>query len=235
MKYLSGYILYLMVVIFGGTAILKHVKSQDSYIRQRVVQLQSERGGCSGIQIQVPSGKVYTLTAKHCYGLLENGKIKSTNEQGKSEMISFVAIDDKADLLLLTAPAHALSIQVGLKMDKHEHIHTITHGALFPSYRTDGEILEELTIHAALFPIMEPDDFERCLANKMEPIMDMDLGIICAMSENVMMTTAMVAPGSSGGPMLNEAGDLVGIVSVSSGPFSGMVPIQDIQDFLVGK
>lgn len=235
MKYLVGYVLYLMVIVLGGTSLLKYVKAQDNYIRNRVVQLQSERGGCTGIQIQAPSGKVYTLTAKHCFEILENGKVKSTNEQGKSEMISFVAIDDKADLLLLTAPKNALSIQVGEKTSKHEHVHTITHGALEPSYRTDGEILAEQIIHADLYPILEPEQFEECLANKMEPVMDMENGLICAMSENVMFTTAMVVPGSSGGPLLNDAGDLVGIVSVSNGPFSGMVPIQDIHSFLAGK
>jgi len=235
MRFVIGYIVWLLIVTIGITSVLKYVKSQDSYIRNRVVQLSSERGGCSGIQVQAPSGKVYTLTAKHCFSLLENGKVKSTNEQGKSEMISFVAMDDKSDLLLLSAPEHALSIQIADKQYKHQHVHTMTHGAMQPTYRTDGELLSEQSIHAMLFPVLEPEDFQRCLDNKMEVMIDMEQGIVCSMKETVMLSTAFVVAGSSGGPLVNDNGELTGIVSVSDGPFSGTVPLLDIHTFLLDK
>jgi len=52
------------------------------------------------------------------------------------------------------------------------------------------------------------------------------------MSTKQLVSTARIIPGSSGGPLLNSANELVGIASATDGEISSFVALSDIQHFL---
>ncbi len=182
-------------------------QTPDEYSRERVVLLHSLLGSCTGVEVRSPKGKVYTLTAGHCIALFfdETLSVTARLEDGREYSVKIVAKDKNADLLLLQGVGDKSVLIADKAPVIHEHIHTMTHGLGFPSYRTDGEVLMEQIVSIL--------DIPTCFE---------------------LFVTAQVYPGSSGGPILNSKEELVGIVSISMGEtiFSGTVTLRDIKAFL---
>jgi S1-C subfamily serine protease len=55
---------------------------------------------------------------------------------------------------------------------------------------------------------------------------------MCFLKVVEVATTAKVVPGSSGGMVVDDVGDLIGVVSASNGDFGFLVRLQDIKNFL---
>lgn len=222
------------ITAIGANKIILNGKSSDSYIRNRVVMLMGDQGGCSGIEITVPSNNHYILTARHCKGISSTDAMTATLENGRTKLVRIVDISKETDLMLLT-PADGRSITVAEKVDLYEHVHTLTHGGMQPTYRTDGEMLKPNDLEFPVFEIQSADDLNKCMSVKGQHVSSMMFFQICVSSIRLNMTTAMVIPGSSGGPVLNANGELVGIVSGTTGFFSAIVPLEDIHAFLADK
>ena len=209
-------------------------KTSDAYIRDRVVQLRGEHGACTGIQVEAPSGRVYTMTAAHCKAILaDDMSVSSTDEAGDTKTIFMVDVDYDSDLMLMTSTSNK-SIKVAKKTHRHQKIHTLTHGHMHETYRTDGELLEEDAAKVLVGPVESAEDMLACLAKPSNEVIVTPMGPLCVHNIPEMMTTAIVYPGSSGGPALNDKGELIGIVSVTEGGtiYSGIVPLREILDFI---
>lgn len=205
------------------------IKASDSYVRQRVFQLRGEKGACTGVQVKAPSGMVYMLTAGHCMAILgADHSAMSTDEDGTQKRVFMMDIDEDMDLMLMS-PATTASIDIARNVHYHESIHTLTHGLTMPTYRTDGEVLQEQDVDVAYKSITTLEQLMACE----RPALTGE-GVVCVKTLSEQMTSAQVYPGSSGGPVLDASGDLVGIVSIGSTNtiFSGMVPLHLIHDFI---
>lgn len=229
-------VLGLIGLIVASLAHAEHeLKRSDAYIRHRVLLLFSATEACTGVEIVAPSGKHYTISAAHCKDLVINNKVQAKDEDGKVHQIDFIGLDPEHDLMLL-GPADDKAIPVAKDDHAHEKIHTITHGMALPSYRTDGELLEEKTVTVNGEPIESPEELEKCPITPYSRPAAGIFGLYCELKLTLMLSTAMVMPGSSGGPALNKDGELIGIVSISDGDkLSGLVPLRDIQAMLKDK
>lgn len=209
------------------------MKASDSYIRDRVLKLTSDKGQCSAISIMAPSGKVYTLTAAHCSALVVRAHVDATDEQGIKKKLAFIAIDSEHDLMLLSAFDTKKSIDVARSSQLYDKIHTLTHGNGMPTYRTDGELLADKQVEIA-GDINSEDDMKDC-QGKNKRIVNGFFGVVCLKIQVVTITTAQVVGGSSGGPAVDKHGHLIGIVSCGMPMFSGVVPLKDIRNFLKNR
>lgn len=223
---------------FGFIAHERHDRASDTYIRDRVVKLQSKLGSCSGIQVKAPSGHSYILTAAHCRLLVDatDNSIEVVDEYGIVRKESFIEEDAKSDLMLITNSRNG-DIEVAKSVSAHQHLHSLTHGAGFPTYRTDGELLSVRPVQIGMFEIVSKQDEDKCMSMpKYAIITDMMFGeSICILSVNQLFTTVPVVPGSSGGAILDESGSLTGIVSATDGRFSTIVTLDDIHAFLSAR
>lgn len=234
MKAMISFVVLLAVAFCVG-AHRSAVKSSDLYIRDRVVKLTGGGIQCTGIVIEAPSHKSYILTAAHCRPMVKSGKITAITEDGEVNIVDFIAEDPASDLMLLGGIQDLDGIEVGEFEYNYQPVHTLTHGAGKPTYRTDGMLLEAAQSQVAVYRISSDDERKACQSQFKLEIMDSFWGEMCIMSTVQYSSTADIVPGSSGGPVLNNNGDLVGIVSAYDGKFSYFVTLRDIRSFLYNK
>lgn len=233
-KFILGMISLVSVVILAANfAHRREIRKSDNYIRNRVLMLTGNGIECSAIQIKAPSGRHYTLSAAHCAGMISYGRVEATAENGYRKLLEFIAIDPEHDLMLLSA-FDDKAIDVASNDSKYERIHTLTHGHAMPTYRTDGFLLSERVV-MVLEQIWDEEGIVECVPTKYQQLVMTENGFACEKRMNLTMSTAPVIPGSSGGAALNVNGELIGIVSVTDGFFSGLVPLHDIHSFLKNR
>lgn len=223
---LAGYVVY--------TA---HLRASNAFVRNRVVMILNDdkSGQCTGVEVQAPSHRTYILTAGHCFDLLNTqGTATVTLESGAMHTVKFIAADGASDLMLLTSP-ETTGVLVAKDKKLYEKIHAITHGGGMPAYRTDGELLDDHDFLMPMFLISSPELLLQCVGNPANTAIPTMFGLICAIMRHQTVGTAAIVPGSSGGPILNESGSLVGIVSALGGGFNYYVRLKDIQAFLKGR
>lgn len=224
--------LAILAVLLLLVGIARQIKASDSFVRERVVKLQSSRGSCTGIDVQAPSGKSYVLTASHCLILVENGKVEAVKENGQKETLDFIKEDPKSDLLLLSGLQGIKGIDIADGLYRHEQLHMIGHGAGADDYRTDGELIEERTATFAAFMVGNQAEFDKCSKMPKLHAEIEEIFLVCIMQTQDLLTTVPVVPGCSGGPLLDPAGHLAGIISGMDSQFSYMVRLSDVKAFM---
>ena len=118
----------------------------------------------------------------------------------------------------------------------------MTRGKGFLSYRTDGEIIGDDHVQFMAFAIEKEEDKAKCTSMGPKAVFDtMDAVVfqiqVCAIRSVDTIATAQIVPGSSGGPLFNDLGELVGIASASADDdfFGRYVKLSDIQMFLEAR
>ena len=198
------------------------------------VMLQSDAGTCSGVIIAHPH---VLLTASHCRGLLKDGFVKTITEDGKVHFQELIKEDPVSDLLILTAP-DTPGIEIAEALRPGDKLTSWTHGSGLKLYSTEGEYIEDKRVEVPLFEIKSSEDEEACKSQfKFEQVEFSALFYpftMCALVSWVSETTIPVVPGSSGGAVINQHGDLAGIVSSTDGHHSQLVRLIDIKAALKG-
>lgn len=232
-----------LALLFSGIAIVLAIfkafdYKSDDYIKARVVKLVNAHGSCSGEQIRAPSGVDYILTAAHCRILEENGFIHVIKEDGTELDRRIIQEDSKSDLLLLEGLPNLKGLEIASMLNKSEHIRTFTHGSGLDTYKTEGEVIQQLLVEIPLFVITSEADEAKCLKAPKFKLKEFNILFFtvkaCMLSVEEEASTAMTVPGSSGGMVINNDAELVGVVSAGNGQFSLFVTLDDIHAFLAG-
>lgn len=211
----------------------------DSFIHNRVVKLVSERGACSGEQIEAPSGTSYVLTAAHCRILADSaGSIRVILEDGTKISRRVIAEDPNSDLLLLEGVPGLSGLKIASNSFQDEHVRTFTHGKARNTYQTEGRLIQNEVVQVILEIISSDEALSRCKSAPKYEVVEAESFSgpvsVCLLSVRETVTTAFIVPGSSGGAVLDDSGRLLGVVSAGDDKFGFLVRRDDIERFLAG-
>lgn len=222
----------IIIAILGISLIVSNISCSpnERAIRARGVKLVSDVGSCSGVQVRAPSGVDYILTAGHCTVLKDSkDQIEAITEGGAHIKRRIIMEDDKSDLLLLEGIPGLEGIHMADRIWATEHVRTFTHGGGLDQYKTEGELIMGQQIQ-----IPVPEEKECKMAKYKMVGMEDIFGAekICVMDVWEILATARIIPGSSGGMMVDDAGQLAGIVSAGSDSLNAFVSLADIHHFM---
>lgn len=206
----------------------------EALIMSKVVKIVDKDGGsCSGEQVRAPSGQDYVMTAAHCKSLGKDGVYKAVAENGGIHFLREVAEDSQSDLLLLSGLPGVEGLGIAAASYRHEHVSTYTHGRGMATYKTEGRLVEDRSVEVPIFATNSAELLTQCESQpKYKHVMIAEGIGICFLSVPMTFSTAFVAPGSSGGAVVNPRGELVGVVSASGEGFSLFVRLSDIRNFV---
>lgn len=228
----------IVLAMCAHKMIKKHRNDMAPSVQSQVVELKSEIGLCSGIQVQAKSGLTYILSAGHCNLLAKNGNILVITEDGRLLSRRVIIDDPHSDLMLLEGVPELRGLSVADEMRQGDNVHTYTHGNGFATYRTDGRFIDLVEVKFGA----EPIDVKDCSRlPKYEPNPNYDPKDFwahlfgeppCYLHAIESAMTAQIVPGSSGGAVVNDNNELVGIASATDGAFGYMVSLDDVQSLL---
>lgn len=228
MSVVAGLLLAVMTLGMGSG------RKSDQWLKDRVVKLKGNGMLCSGEQVQAPSGTTYILSAAHCNKLAVNGSIEVETEDKKVIQRKIIAEDKFSDLLLLEGLPNKDGLKIAKRDYRNEHIRTFTHGAGMDTYRTDGDLVQYVRINIMLEEIWSEESLHACESMPKYHVESVWIAKICVIDVIETATTAMIVPGSSGGMVVDDEGDLVGVVSAGGGGFGYLVTLSDIHRFMSG-
>jgi len=222
------------------TATVLHVCSMKSegYIRKRAVTISAGRSLCSGEQVRAPSGVDYILTAAHCKEIAINDVMTIIDADGNVLSRKVIAEDPKSDLLLIEGLPNLRGLDIAHSVYAAEHVRTFTHGARMATYKTEGELIQTKQVQIMLGLLGSPEAEKACASQPKYKVVHaeppFDMIAACVLSVDEAVSTAKIVPGSSGGMVVDDAGDLVGVASATDENFNYFVMLSDIQRFMSG-
>lgn len=218
-----------ILAIFLSFLLVSCAHYSPGALKNKIVRVRGDQGMCTGEQVRAPSGKNYLLTAAHCLeSKPHDGSFTVITEDGKTLQRKIIAEDPRSDLLLLEGLPSTEGLTLGYPLVRGDRVYTLTHGNDMDLYETSGAYVQIAAIPIPVRPIESPEQAATCAALPKYIVAD-DL---CVLTTYGNIVTATVIPGSSGGPVFNSKGGLVGVVTGGNSTFSLLVTLEDIKAFL---
>lgn len=185
----------------------------------KLTNLQGTSGG-TGFSVRAPSGKLYTMTNAHvCDGVMtEDGFIYGHDSKDDDRVIQLrvLEVSDFTDLCLVEPMPNATGLDVSsVDAVRNDKLFVLGYPSLEPLQYAEGLMTANIKVTVPLFEVK----LENCTLpkHKMIDIHGSFFGIpvemtICALSLDAAITNIKIYPGNSGSPVLNESGEIVGVV-----------------------
>jgi len=185
----------------------------------------------SGAAILTPKGKVRVITNFHvCLPSMVEGTVRATDEKGNSGNGHVYKLSPVQDLCLVDAPPSLVPLHVAPSNSfflKEVYTRGYPLGVLTNS---KGVVLDS-TRFRFVFPI--PEGF-KCKEPRYDLHTNIQVGCLFMYTNSI--STIYSQPGSSGSPVVNSEGDLVGVVQTyAPRQGAGFIPLSDVKEFLKGE
>jgi hypothetical protein len=224
----------LVALALVGYSINKSPSEKE--IRSKVVKLTGNGYSCSGTQINAPSGNNYIITAGHCADLAEHGSVYVQLDNQRPIPRRVIEVSRTTDLMLLEGVPELDGLSVSFNPPSEtDTITSYTHGAGYKTYKSTGEYIETRKVYVLDHIIQSKEDLNTCTDPKFQ-VVPMDLGFFqiqaCVLFIDSYISSLWSVGGSSGGLVVNQSGQMIGVVYGGDDHFSMIVPLSEIHKFL---
>jgi len=179
----------------------------------------------TGSVVKSPSGKRLLISAAHVCACAENkGKVLASFSDGTTSSVRIIKKDWSADLCAGAVSKNITALSIANKVSYMEEVNTFSypHGAYMESH---GQVLDDMT-WSHDFSI---EEVKKCPVTPKSKV--------CRLTFTSTLTNLFGEPGSSGSPVMDDKGDMVGVITSWYGDNSfsaGMVPLDQLKIFLEG-
>lgn len=222
----------LAIVLFTATSCTtKQGVYRDTAKSVVMVTSPDEPGGGTGFIVRAAvngkKGVKAVLTNAHVCGVVQTGPLMVSNDTS-IEMSPIIRVNKEHDLCLLySVPGPALSVSSN-DLGEFEELYVVGHPRLSPKTPTEGVYIGE---EIAVLPDTVDAVTGVCPSGTKE--LDTLFGTICLRKMQLAKATFPIFPGNSGSPVVNAAGELVGIVnSANRDNQGGFIPLRYVKEFL---
>ncbi len=184
------------------------------------------RGGGTGFATTTKFGKTVVVTNEHVCRASEDGYLElSQDDMFAATRSEILYKSSLMDVCLVRAPKDASPIPLADSVKLWDHIFVAGHPELNPFTVAPGILTDRLMV-----TINEGDG--DCPVSPNFQRIDTLFGSICVGTFNAYASSAKSAPGNSGSPVLNESGEVIGILFAGSGTVSLIVPLDHLVSVL---
>lgn len=199
---------------------------------KKVFQLRlKDGGGGTGFQFNW-KGRNFIISNAHICAHSQDGEMLANRDGQESPYIlTIIAQNKEKDLCLLTPVPKVAGLTLEEKVYLKESVMAVGHPRLGLLKVTRGKIVLEGNV---TFPIQVDSD-EACLAEKgvvTEYKWIFGVARICLKTHKAFWTDVYIQPGSSGSPLLNKYGSVVGVMFGAGSGVSYAIPGKILKEFL---
>lgn len=227
----------LVGTVASGLFVLQLQQTPEELVASKVVRVANYAGtsGGTGFLVKGNSGKTYILTNAHVCELSEKTKL-FTHEEGRPVARRIIEVSEVADLCLLEADPSSEGLDLATDVQPQQFVKIIGHPLLKPVTIEEGRISFKEQVDVLGFVIENDEQREACAGptKRIEKVNFFFFQIdACIISQMAYMVNAVSYPGNSGSPVVDERGDVVGVLFASNNKnWSFVVPLEEVKAFL---
>lgn len=195
-------------------------------------------GGGTGFVVADDHSHRYLVTNAHvCKAVKEEGSVDVMLEDGTMLKRPIVEISEKEDLCIIAAPNNVPALSMGSGYDAGDMVYVLGHPGLQPLTFSKGEITHEGPVTIGLYAIGDEEDEKRCVGIN-ERIIEVDIIFgtirVCVKEYQSIHTTVEIFPGNSGSPLVNDRGEVIGVMFAGSSEshWGSAVTLEALKDLI---
>lgn len=205
------FVLVVFCIGFFSKDVVEQVIFTNADTKVFKVQIFGDEGFSTAFKLDYKKG--YIVTASHVCEYSKNGLI-DVHLDGWVRPSEILSMDKEHDVCLIDSPDNIKGFSHSFKLKKLNDVFSIGFNAYGNKNFTSGKAIENTTVIVSRFLINKLDDFDTCLDLDGFP-RNTRYGAVCMTPITGFTTTFNSLPGNSGSPIINNLGQVLGIVSSS--------------------